>query len=114
MSVATARIWSPTVCGDSSSYPCTPSVFWMVTAVIAVMPNTPRALNVLRSAWMPAPPPESLPAIVNARGLGASVGKVIPAPRLDRSLRPIRRDHRDPQLVDELADIGECSTERLA
>ena len=33
---------------------------------------TPNALNVLRSAWMPAPPPESEPAIVRARGRRAS------------------------------------------
>ena len=44
----------------------TPSVFWAVTAVIADVPKTPCAANVLRSAWMPAPPPESLPAIVSA------------------------------------------------
>ena len=43
-------------------------MFCTVTAVIAVIPKTPRALNVLRSAWMPAPPPESDPAIVSARG----------------------------------------------
>ncbi len=32
-------------------------------AVIAVVPCTPAAANALRSAWMPAPPPESEPAI---------------------------------------------------
>ena len=62
------RICSATVAGASSSKPATPLVFWTVTAVIAVMPNTPSALNVLRSAWIPAPPPESDPAIVSARG----------------------------------------------
>ena len=46
----------------------TPSVFCAVTAVIADVPKTPCAANVFRSAWMPAPPPESLPAIVSACG----------------------------------------------
>ena len=35
-----------------------------ITALTAQ--NTPCAAKVLRSAWMPAPPPESLPAIVSA------------------------------------------------
>ena len=35
-------------------------------AVMALVPYTPSAANVFRSAWMPAPPPESLPAIVSA------------------------------------------------
>src|SRR6185437_7532932 len=42
--------------------------FWAVTAVTAVMPWTPRASMVFRSAWMPAPPPESEPAIARTRG----------------------------------------------
>jgi hypothetical protein len=40
-----------------------------VTAVIAVIPWTPHAANALRSAWMPAPPPESEPAIESTRGM---------------------------------------------
>ena len=43
-----------------------PSVFCAVMAVMADAPKTPNAVNVFRSAWMPAPPPESLPAIVSA------------------------------------------------
>jgi hypothetical protein len=46
--------------------PKTPRVFWTVTAVTALMPNTPWAWKVLRSAWMPAPPDESEPAMVKA------------------------------------------------
>ena len=34
--------------------------------VIALIPYTPFAIIVFKSAWMPAPPLESLPAIVNA------------------------------------------------
>ena len=46
----------------------TARVFWAVTAVTAVTPCTPCAANVLRSACRPAPPPESLPAMVTAVG----------------------------------------------
>src|SRR4029453_10428977 len=41
--------------------------FCTVTAVTADMPCTPWARNVLRSAWIPAPPPESDPAMVSTR-----------------------------------------------
>ena len=44
----------------------TPVVFWAVKAVMALIAYTPCAIIVLISAWMPAPPLESLPAIVNA------------------------------------------------
>ena len=44
----------------------TPSVFCAVIAVTADTPYTPSAAKVLRSAWMPAPAMESLPAIVSA------------------------------------------------
>jgi hypothetical protein len=37
-------------------------------AVMAHTPYTPCAAKVLRSAWMPAPAPESLPAMVRATG----------------------------------------------
>ncbi len=37
-----------------------------VTAVTAVVPYTPHAANVSKSAWMPAAPPESDPAMLNA------------------------------------------------
>jgi len=49
-------------------------VFWAVTAVIADVPKPPVASIVLRSAWMPAPPPESLPAIVNTTGFSVGAG----------------------------------------
>ena len=44
----------------------TPVVFWAVRAVTAQVANTPLAVMVLMSAWIPAPPLESLPAMVNA------------------------------------------------
>ena len=49
------------------------AVFCAVTAVRAVVPWTPWAANVLRSAWAPAPPPESEPAMVRAVGRGGVV-----------------------------------------
>jgi hypothetical protein len=48
----------------------TPRVFWAVRAAIALRPWQPRAMKALRSAWMPAPPPESEPAMVRTTGRG--------------------------------------------
>ena len=48
--------------------PSTALVFCQVTAVIAVIPCTPQRANAFRSAWMPAPPPESEPAMDSTRG----------------------------------------------
>jgi len=39
-----------------------------VRQVTAVVPWTPRAAKVFRSAWRPAPPPLSEPAMVSATG----------------------------------------------
>ena len=39
-----------------------------LTAVIAEVPNTRWSVKVFRSAWIPAPPPESDPAMVRATG----------------------------------------------
>ena len=51
----------------------TPTVFCAVIAVIAQTPWTPRAANAFRSACMPAPPPESEPAIVSATGVRSAI-----------------------------------------
>ena len=48
--------------------PRTPAGFCAVMQVIALVPCTPSAAKVLRSAWMPAPPPLSEPATVSATG----------------------------------------------
>ncbi len=50
--------------------PVTATVFCAVRAVIAVMPWTPQRANAFRSAWIPAPPPESEPAIERTAGSG--------------------------------------------
>ena len=67
-SVATASICARTSRGAMGVDRTTASVFCAVMAVIAVVPNTPRRANTRRSAWTPAPPPESDPAIVSAIG----------------------------------------------
>src|SRR5262249_37180290 len=46
----------------------TPAVFCAVSAVTTLVPKTWCMANVLRSAWIPAPPPESEPAMVSATG----------------------------------------------
>ena len=68
MSVATARTCARIISGATGSTASTPTVFWAVRAVIAVVPWTPQRANAFRSAWMPAPPPESEPAIESATG----------------------------------------------
>ena len=56
MSDATARTWAATVPGEIASKPWTPSVFWTVTAVMAVIPKTPKAEKVLRIGLDPRSP----------------------------------------------------------
>ena len=43
-------------------------VFCAVSATSTLVPWQPAAANAFRSAWMPAPPPESDVAIVSALG----------------------------------------------
>src|ERR1051326_7610420 len=88
-SVRTASICARTNAGGTSWTPCTPTEFCAVRAVSTDMPNTRNAENVLRSAWMPAPPPESEPAIVSAFATVIDLGS-------------IRRDH-DHELAAHLA-----------
>ena len=66
MSVNTASSCSARKCGVESKMSVTPVVFWAVRAVTAHRAKTPLAVMVLMSAWIPAPPLESLPAMVNA------------------------------------------------
>ena len=67
MSSKTASICRVTISGGSSWTALTRRVFWAVTAVITLIPKAPWAAKVLRSAWIPAPPPESDPAMVSSR-----------------------------------------------
>src|SRR5690625_5617033 len=57
-----------TASGGTGSTAWTPWVFCEVSAVIAEVPYTASALMDFRSAWIPAPPPESEPAMVRAVG----------------------------------------------
>src|SRR4051812_43035161 len=83
----TASICAVTRSAGKACHATTPRVFCAVMAVIALVPNTPCAANVFRSAWMPAPPPESLPAIVSASFMSSAlVG--IPRPTSGPQPRP--------------------------
>ena len=66
MSSNTASIWSAMTLGEMSSMERTRAVFSATTETMTLMPNTPSADMVFRSAWMPAPPLQSDPAMVNA------------------------------------------------
>ena len=77
MSRATARTWARISSGEIAWIASTPTVFWAVIAVIAVIPWTRQAANAFRSAWIPAPPPESEPAIDSTLGIS-------PSPRIAR------------------------------
>ena len=68
MSDSTASICARTKAGGTSCTPCTPTEFCAVSAVTTEVPKTRNAEKVLRSAWIPAPPPESEPAMVSAFG----------------------------------------------
>src|SRR5256885_1825845 len=60
---------------------------------------------------MPAPPPESEPAMVSARGT-SSRGKVVPSLRLEWTLHAVRTHDGETRLGD-LADVGERHAEAL-
>jgi len=73
MSSITASSCAATISVGISWTAVTPTVFWAVIAVMTVEPYTPSALKVLRSAWIPAPAPESDPAIVRALGIRVDI-----------------------------------------
>src|SRR5262247_3728403 len=67
---------------------------------MALVPYTPCAANVFRSAWMPAPAPESLPAMVSAIRMVVLIGCAEQMPQRGnessgcRELHQIRDDER--------------------
>ena len=67
-SSSTTSIWARANSGGTSWIALTPTVFCAVRATIADMPWAPHRAKAFRSAWMPAPPPESEDAIVSTRG----------------------------------------------
>ncbi len=73
-SSTTARTCSTIMSGLTGSTRVTATVFWAVIAVIAVVPCTPARAKAFRSAWIPAPPPESEPAIVRQTGMARDAG----------------------------------------
>src|SRR2546422_6512714 len=83
MSEMTASSWARISRSGRGKIDVTPRVFCAVTHVTTEHPWTPTAANDFRSAWIPAPPPLSLPAIVRATRIVAAMrgeGKN-PAPR---------------------------------
>src|SRR6266545_434897 len=111
-SVATARICAPTTSAGTSETPVTPLVFCTVIEVMALIPHTPSTANVLRSAWIPAPPPESDPAMVSARGTW-SITEVVPASRLEDALGPVRPNADQTTALADLPDVRELRAEPL-
>ena len=81
MSSSTALTCASTISGSTVATARTSRVFWAVIAVIAAVPCTPQLANAFRSAWIPAPPPESEPAIVSAVGVLAATRAGPPQPR---------------------------------
>src|SRR3954471_8790992 len=73
MSSATARTCSTMNAAGTVCTPVTPTVFCAVNAAIAVIPCTPQRAKAFRSAWIPAPPPESEPAIESTAGTGRDI-----------------------------------------
>src|SRR3954464_8711972 len=100
------------VCGGTASTARTSTVFWTVMAVIAVMPWTPQRAKAFRSAWMPAPPPESEPAIDSTAGTGRS-GIAVEGSH-GRSSRggQIAASYRAPHVAEHL-ELGQAG-QRLA
>ena len=64
----TASICRRSIFGEHGSTPRTRRGFCAVRQAMALAPWTPSAANVFKSAWMPAPPPLSEPAMVSATG----------------------------------------------
>ena len=102
-SITTAICWRMKS-GGTGITPCTPSVFCAVSAVIAVAANASSAVTVLISAWIPAPPPESDPAMIRTR----------PTHQANAALFAARRDIGDhfAQLVDHVGDQYRCPRPR--
>src|SRR3954468_5167913 len=88
MSSTTARTCSTMNSAGTVCTPVTPTVFCAVNAAIAVIPCTPQRAKAFRSAWIPAPPPESEPAIDSTAGTGRGIRFRLGA-RGTRSFQPL-------------------------
>src|SRR5262249_26457787 len=102
MSSSTTSICCRMKSGAIGKTPNTPSVFCAVNAVTAVIAKPPSIVTVLMSAWIPAPPPESQPAIISTRPFIAartpSFGGL--HRRLDLFRRLRRGENRGADVVD--------------
>ena len=106
ISVNTASSCSARNSGVASMMSVTPVVFWAVRAVMALMANTPFNVMVLMSAWIPAPPLESLPAIVNAVLIIISPFSALRFILRRKVVPPMRRTGTVPVLPMSRTDAG--------
>src|SRR5204862_8166935 len=93
-SCSTERTCSRMNYGGTGCTPVTAFVFWAVNAVSAVAPCTPAWANALRSAWIPAPPPESDPAIDRHTGTRSGMGPMIGGTTIGSFDQRRRHEHR--------------------
>jgi hypothetical protein len=96
MSSRTAAICARTKPGGSCSMAVTPRVFCAVSATMADIPCAPQRANAFRSAWMPAPPPESDEAIVSTRAMAVTAAPALGLTRPRASGAGCARPRRRP------------------
>src|SRR4029077_10095824 len=94
--------------GGIGRTPKTPSVFCAVNAVTAVIAKASSIVTVLMSAWMPAPPPESEPAMISTRPFIAAARALFGGPhrRFDLLGALRRGQDRAADLVDDAGQQG--------
>src|SRR3972149_660666 len=96
-----ASSWCPTSRAGRGKTERTDCVFCAVTQVRTLHPGTPSAAKDFRSAWIPAPPPESLPAMVSAlltRAINrlTQTSRRAPPRQSTGAPRPWSHDSREP------------------
>src|SRR4029450_1358671 len=125
MSPKTASSCARTNSGGTSWTAVTPTVFCAVSATTALIPWHSAAAKAFRSAWIPAPPPESEPAIVKHLGTTGDEASIVPGAIVTwgeplqgegvayRTEIPARRadvvpipDGLHPRVIDSLAGLG--------
>ena len=104
--------------GGTSCTAVTPTVFCAVSATIALMPWQPAAAKAFRSAWIPAPPPESEPAIVRHLGINS-----LPSPVLTgsgstgvisaRAGTPVGEGYRSSRRMGDVQELRRSCLDRV-
>ena len=117
----TASICAPTTSGEISCTARTPQVFCAAMAVMTVSAYRPYDAMVLISAWMPAPPLESEPAMLSTAFIGnLPLTPALPVYSLSRSMtRPsmmvltVRTAHILPHMVQVPSLLGGALSKTL-